>query len=224
MLMEEILKTTHCQDVIFSAYGIREGYLFSLLSKEEQKLDPLIAGCYDMVSHIGENPAYSLELLDWMESLFLHETEFERRLRLSCCILSGIARFEHTEYRAEIAFRRFVDSAITGVSHQGRLFIARALYHRYQSRPIHEIAIMTDSLLEDDDIIRAKTIGLAMRLAHNIAAGAVGILPHVSITVMDQHLLLAFKDNCAHLMGESVQKRLNKLAEHLKLNAKVVCL
>lgn len=223
LILERIIALSQPSSLIFSAYGIREGLLFSLLSEKERQKDPLIASCADMVAHIQEGTAYGEELLEWMDPLFLQETPAERRLRYAACVVSGIARYEHTEYRAEIAFRRFLDSAVVGIDHEERLFIARALYHRYKSTPDKTILGITDEILEEKEIFRATLIGHCMRLGYNIAAGGVGFLPRTALFIQGKNLVLNFSPTTWFLMGESVQKKLQKLADLLDLSPRIAC-
>lgn len=221
LVMERIIALMQPSRIVFSAYGIREGFLFGQLSAEEQAEDPLIASCITMIRQIDEPPAYGYELHQWMAPLFADETQETSHLRLGACILSGLARYEHTEYRAEIAFRRFLDSFVIGVSHRARLFIATALFHRYKSAADDTILSAALLLLEDEALKTARIIGLAMRLGHNISAGMPGVLPATSLTIQHDTLVLGFQEGSGLLMGEAVQKRLDKLAQVMGLKVEV---
>lgn len=216
-IIESLLIKARPANIVFSAYGIREGFLFDQLQGEEKQKDPLIAGCTDMITQVAELPEYGYELCQWMAPLFPGETAEIARLRLAACILSGLARYEHTEYRAEIAFRRFVDSSITGINHAARLFVAVALFHRYKSVVDTDILEAATVLLEDDALRIARIIGLAMRLGHNITAGMPGTLLKTTLTPSGSQLILQFDKETSLLMGEAVQKRFNKLAQVMRL-------
>lgn len=222
LIMESIITKAQPANIVFSAYGIREGFLFDQLSKKERQKDPLIAGCTDMITQIAELPEYGHELCAWMTPLFPGESAEIQRLRLAASILSGLARYEHTEYRAEISFRRFIDSSITGINHPARLFIATALFHRYKSTVDSTILEAAMMVLEDEALNNARIIGLAMRLGHNISAGMPGILYKTSLSLSGKNLVLRFDQDTSLLMGEAVQKRLNKLAQIMRLTPIVV--
>jgi exopolyphosphatase/guanosine-5'-triphosphate,3'-diphosphate pyrophosphatase len=47
LVLERLIKQMKPRAVVISVFGIREGLLYSLLSEEEQRKDPLIAACDD---------------------------------------------------------------------------------------------------------------------------------------------------------------------------------
>lgn len=217
LVMERIITKYQPTNIIFSAYGVREGFLYAELADSMKSQDPLLAGCGDMISQVSELPDYGYELQEWMNPLFDFETAGTKRLRLAACILSSLARYEHTEYRAEIAYRRFLDSSITGIDHPSRLFIACALFYRYKTNMDQTVMDASTVLLEDDMMHTARIIGLAMRLGHNISASVPGIINKTRLIISRNSLILQFDPEVSDLMGEAVKKRLDKLASILQL-------
>jgi len=217
LVMERIIAKFKPSTIVFSAAGVREGFLYASLPESHKIQDPLFAACNDMISPIEEHSDYSHELFEWMHPLFELETENTKRLRLAACILTSLARYEHTEYRAEIAYRRFLDSSICGIDHASRLFIACILFHRYKSTTDPLIMQAAMELLDDETMMTARVIGLAMRLAHNISASVPGIIHKTRLIVSRTTLNLQFDPDVSDLMGEAVTKRLEKLAMLLKL-------
>ena len=221
ILMKYIIQYMEPKYIIFSVYGVREGILFNNLSKKEQLKDPLISGSIDFISKNKQMIDYANELTEWLEPLFIEEDNNFKRLLNSICILSNIARFEHPEYRGEIAFRRFFDSSIIGISHQDRLFIATALYYCYSSN-LDESTINISSLFLDETMLtKTKSIGYAIRLAYNITAGSTGIISSINLKINKPYLNLEFDIITKNLIGEVVEKHLSRLAKNINLNPKV---
>ena len=221
LIMERIITHFSPPNVIFSAYGVREGFLYDILPASEKSKDPLLASCSDMIAQLSELPDYGYEMAEWMHPLFDYESPEMKRLRLAACIMSSLARFEHTEYRAEIAYRRFLDSSITGIDHSSRLFIASCLFYRYKTNMDKDVMEAATILLDDDLMHTARIIGLAMRLGHNISASVPGVINKTHLIMSKTTLTLHFNKEVTDLMGDAVQKRFEKLASVIGLLAEV---
>lgn len=225
---ERILAYGKPQDVIFSVYGIREGFLYGLLSDSIQKEDPLIAACADIIRHLSPDNTdtwshYGHELFDWMQPLFPKESSEFARLRLAACILLRLAWYEHTEYRGEIAFRWVLDAQFVSLNHSERMFLAMCIFHRYHSGEHKEIYRTASTMLDRKTIHKARVIGLSMRLGYNISGGGPNVLKVTGISIKNEKLQLEIlKTSFASLYGDAVQKRFNKLANALRLKPVVV--
>ena len=225
---ERILAYGKPKDVIFSVYGIREGFLYGLLSDKIQKEDPLIAACSDIIRHLSPDNTdawshYGYELFNWMQPLFPKESAEFARLRLAACILLRLAWYEHTEYRGEIAFRWVLDAQLVALNHSERMFLALCIFHRYHSSEHKEIYRDAATMLDRKTIHKARIIGLSMRLGYNISGGGMGVLNLTPIGIKNEKLQLEIlKTSFAPLYGDAVQKRLNKLADALRLKVSVI--
>jgi exopolyphosphatase/guanosine-5'-triphosphate,3'-diphosphate pyrophosphatase len=225
---ERILAYGKPKDVIFSVYGIREGFLYGMLPSTIQKEDPLIAACADIIRHLSPDNTdtwshYGHDLFNWMQPLFPKESPEFARLRLAACILLRLAWYEHTEYRGEIAFRWVLDAQFVALNHSERMFLALCIFHRYHSGEHKEIYRNALTLLDRKTIHKARIIGLSMRLGYNISGGGAGVLNVTTISIKQQKLQLEIlKTSFAALYGDAVQKRFHKLANALQLKPVVV--
>ena len=220
LVLERIIKKGNPENVVFAASGVREGLLFSQLTKYKKSEDGLISGCIEMMSKIMRNPEYGYELAEWMSPLFPEETNQSKRLRIAAC-MSEISCYENTEYRAELAYRKVLDSSLIGLNHKDRVFIAKALYCRYSTYPDEYILSTMQSLLTARKIQLAQVIGSAMRLARSLSCSNIGVLQQTSLKIVADKLVLDM--NGKHdLDGESIQKRLRQLAEVIGLEGKLV--
>lgn len=245
LVAERIAALGKPRNITFSAHGIREGFLFSQLLKKGQQKDPLIAACEYIMKGQPDTIPYSNELMEWTKPLFEEgkhiidhsqdpepeskpfrntrsngltvETPGLRRLRHAACILSEIARHEHNEYRAEIAFRRVMDSYLIGLNHPSRIYLALALFHRYEFDLEARLIADVKRLLKKEIAHHARVLGYAMRLARNIAAGAADVLPHTRLEANNVTITLHLNEKTRGLMGEAVSKRLGQLASALDL-------
>lgn len=211
MLLDKILTRTKAAQIIFSASGIREGYLYEMLSPRLRAEDGLISACRELAARGGRTVAYSDELFEWMSPLFFNESEDEQRLRYAFCLLSEIALHIHPEYRAEWAFERMCFSAMTGLRHDERIQLSLALYHRYQyklrlNRPEMQ-------LVGDDGRRWARLVGTAANLAYHLSGSIAGNLDKTPLDLGGKDVSLNLLAPMVDIMGEAVQRRLNGLDE-----------
>ena len=89
--MDRVLKRLAPERVVFSALGLREGLLYSQLTKAEQYLDPLVEGAQLIGLPLARVPDFAPALASWTAELFPGETPAEARLRVAVCALSDIA-------------------------------------------------------------------------------------------------------------------------------------
>ena len=218
LVLEHILDITDPIDVIFSASGIREGYLYEKLSPSLRAEDPLIASSTDMAAQNGRMPGFAHELFDWMSPLFGDESEETSRLRLSACILSEVAWPIHPEYRAEWAFQRILHSTLTGLSHAERITLAFALYHRYQFKLKHEWPVA--GLVRERETTWARLVGTAANLAFQISGGRAGHLDKVKLALSKHEIEVAFAPDAQDLMSDAIRKRVDGLGDAFKAFAK----
>jgi exopolyphosphatase/guanosine-5'-triphosphate,3'-diphosphate pyrophosphatase len=215
IILERIIKLFKPVNIVFSAYGVREGYVFSKLSIDEQKQDSLLAGCHNLNNLLSQSTEYSYALFNWVSKLFPKETEQDKRLMLAACIVSDIACFEHIEYKAEIAYKKFIDSYVTGIDHFTRLFIATVLFFRYKSNDEAKLLNLSKQFLEKEEFRKALILGYAMRLAYELSAGEMEVLKSTAICLNKDKIVLTIPNGYEALISEPIEKRLKKLAKKL---------
>jgi exopolyphosphatase/guanosine-5'-triphosphate,3'-diphosphate pyrophosphatase len=77
--------------VVFSALGVREGWLYAQLDKAERYLDPLVEGARALGLPQARVPAFGPALARWTAALFPDELPSDQRLRVAACALSDLA-------------------------------------------------------------------------------------------------------------------------------------
>ncbi|HVG81979.1 MAG TPA: Ppx/GppA family phosphatase [Methylomirabilota bacterium] len=216
LVLERVLKVARPATVAFSAFGLREGHIYDLLSPAERARDPLLSMCEDMAEAFGRfgSPGDALEA--WTGPLFSKEQLEQARLRRAVCELSDFAWREHPDYRAAHAMNQALHLPLFGVDHAGRCFLALALYVRYGGSAEQGAAALPRGLIEPDRRDDAITLGLALRLAYGITGAAPELLRHARLQLEDGRLTLALEPQWRILAGEAVRRRLDALGRVLK--------
>jgi exopolyphosphatase/pppGpp-phosphohydrolase len=152
-VLARIVKRMEPKRVVFSAWGLREGHLYSLLSPAERAVDPLLAACAEAVRPTSRFPEMGEAINAWLAPLFPKEDAKFKRLRHAAALLSDIAWNEHPDYRAEQAVRHALYMPVAGIDHPGRAFVATALHARYGGRGTVEEKAKRLSEMGSDHVI-----------------------------------------------------------------------
>lgn len=224
LVLERVVRAVRPSEVAFSVFGIREGLLFKLLSRAEQKRDPLLALAADYARLRSRSLEHAYELCTWTDALFdgegPKEVADERRLRHAACLLSDIGWRGHPDYRGEQSLNLIAHSAMAGIDHPGRMFLALTSYFRHTG-PVDDDDIGADlsarmmALLQPRMIKRARIIGAAIRAAHMLSIGRPGIIPETSLSFEADKLVLKIPNVFATLDGERLRRQFAALAEFL---------
>ncbi|HTZ37541.1 MAG TPA: Ppx/GppA family phosphatase, partial [Stellaceae bacterium] len=175
LILRQLIAAAAPERIMFSAYGLREGYAYGLLP-DEPEADPLIAACKGVAASQSPGRVDGERLARWTAPVFGSLPAAAPRLHRAACWLSDIAWTEHPDYRAEQAFSRSLRMPIGPINHQERVFIASALHARYGGAPDDPIKAPTRTLLDDAEATEARNLGLALRLAYTLCGGALALL------------------------------------------------
>jgi exopolyphosphatase/guanosine-5'-triphosphate,3'-diphosphate pyrophosphatase len=209
------------REVVFSAYGMREGQMLELLPERLRGQDPLLSACEGLAERGGRFAVHGEEILRWTTPLFGGESEAERRLRLATCLLSDIGWSEHPDYRALHAFHRVLRIPYPGLGHSDRVEMALAVLIRYGGAEDDRMVSPVRTLLDDRRLGRAKVIGLALRLAHTLSGGAPDLLPQTRLLVQNRSVILELPENNELFLGEAVERRFARLARATGLKGEI---
>ncbi len=219
-ILSRILRRTGALELVFSAAGLREGHLYSLMGAEQQRADPLIAACTE---EARANPRFGEDgeaLVDWTAPLFPKEPPARLRLRRAAALLGDIAWHHHPDYRADLAMRHVLYMPVGGLDHRERVFLSAALATRYGGNATIE-SLTPLRLLDEESRETARAIGLALRLAYTLTGGVPGLLRGSSLRLTDAKLTLNVMSDHALLLGEAVQRRLDALGRCLGRPAEI---
>jgi exopolyphosphatase/guanosine-5'-triphosphate,3'-diphosphate pyrophosphatase len=218
VVLRRLLRIAGVRRVIFSANGLREGWYMRHVAAAQRNQDPLLAAGHDYARRFARDPALPPALLAWTHPLFPNETGEPRRLREAACWMSDIGSRDHPEYRAEQAFLRILRQPGIGLDHQARAFLGLTLALRYEAEPDAAFLQPARQLLAPDAIRRATVLGVALRLAYTLSAGTAQLLTGTRLA-LGTRLTLELAEGSGVFAGESVTRRLDRLAETLGLDA-----
>lgn len=221
LVMERLLKAAAPSRVVFSAFGLREGHLYSLLPSDRRQEDPLIAACADWGQRSCRFGDPSL-LVPWTAGLFAGEDARGQRLRHAACLLSDIGWAEHPDYRSDHAFLRILRFPFPGIDHPERAFLALTAFARYAGSIESPVTAGVRGLLGDGQQKRALVLGLGLRLAHTLTGGASALLQQTALKLGGEALTLMLPEEIGVLDGESVRRRLEALAKALNRRPEVI--
>lgn len=218
LVLREVVERQGAGALVCSAYGLREGILFSRLSERVRRKDPLIEACRDEARREGRFPEHADALMKWMDPLFAPgEMPHDRRLRLASCLLSDVAWRGHPDFRAERALDSSLFGNWVGIDARGRAMIGVALYYCYGAELSGSLEVLANSLLDRADSARAASWGLALRLGQRLTGGTARPLAGSSLVADAGRLVLRLSPDHAGLYGEVVERRFARLAAALGL-------
>lgn len=225
-VLGEVVKAGNFKNVVFSALGVREGYLYGLLDAAEQQVDPLVQAAEEISVLRSRSPLHAHDLVgftdNFLSAIGFAETEEERRLRRVACLISDIGWRGHPDYRGEQSIDMVAYGSMTGVDHPGRAFLAEVLAVRYMGLKQKSVSRAILSLSGPVYSTRARLIGALFRVAYPMSAAMPGVLPRTSFVLENNTLVLNLAKDLAFLAGEHLQGRLDQLASVADLKDAVI--
>jgi len=222
LALDRLLAALKPRNVVFSAFGLREGFYYQRLSETERARHPLIAFAEEQGADWRRFDLSPSEIFDWLTPVFAGETEAERILRTAACHLSDISWNDHPDYRAEQAYVRVLHLPAPGMSHRDRAVLAMTMAYRYKSDL--KAAMLDTAMRLSDNKSRtfARRLGACLRLAYNLSGGAPGLLPRVQLRRRERELSLVVPPDLKRSLGEVTARRLESAAEAFDLKAVIV--
>ena len=220
VLLSEIISIMKPDKIVFSAVGVREGYLYSLLPDKVKKTDPLITAAEEMAVLRSRSPKHARELVKWTGEAFkvfgVRETKDEKRYRKAACLLADITWRSHPDYRGDQALNIISNANFVGVNHPGRAYIALASYYRHEGVVDDEFSPTIRAIANDNIHDRAKLLGALFRVAYLFSAAMPGMLPKVSFAADGQDVVLIVPKKLANFEGERLGRRIAGLGKVLE--------
>jgi len=217
VVLRRLLRITGAARVVFSANGLREGWLMHVMPPSVRAAEPVTAAARDMAMVFSRDPSLPPALMNWTAGLHQRETAEQRLLREAACWFSDIASHDHPEYRAEQGFLRVLRQSGTGIDHHARAFLALTIAMRYEAEADAPFLAPARMLLDMASVQRAEALGAALQLAYTLSAGTPQLLANTALTIADGRLILDLRADAGVFAGESVIRRLSRLAAALGL-------
>lgn len=213
LVLDRVLKRLAPERVVFSALGVREGWLYSQLPKRERYLDPLVEGAQAFGVPQARVARFAPALARWTDGLFPGETPAERRLRVAACALSDIAWRDHPDVQGLESFRRLLQFPFIGLDHAERVFLALAVRARYPGRVDESSLGPALGLLSPNARRRAEILGRAMLLGYRVSGSVPEILEKARLAIEAGGVRLEVDPAARVPDSEVVADRLRLLAE-----------
>src|SRR5580693_8847578 len=217
LVLEYVIRVAQPKTIVFSTFGVREGLLYAMLPQTERSKDGLICAAQTLNELMSRSARHAQELIGWTDRLVrvvkLRETDEDRRLRHTACLLSDIGWRVHPDHRGEETLNLITNGNFGAISHQGRAFVALSVFYRYaglseQNEPPPAMqALVPPAMLE-----RARMLGAAFRVAHLISAARPGVLPAIHFRSHSRKLTLVFEHKLVDLVADRVGSRFKQLA------------
>jgi exopolyphosphatase / guanosine-5'-triphosphate,3'-diphosphate pyrophosphatase len=227
LVLEYVIRVARPKTIVFSTFGVREGLLYEMLPQFERAKDGLLCAAQDLNELLSRSARHAQELIDWTDRLFrvvkVRETEEERRLRHTACLLSDIGWRVHPDYRGEQTLNLITHGNFGGITHQGRAFVALSVFYRYaglsqENEPPAEIRNLVPVAMVE----RARVLGAAFRVAHLVSAARPGVLPATHFRSDGRKLTLVFEHKLVDLAADRAGSRFKQLARLMGRTGSIV--
>ena len=208
LVLDRLLRRLEPERVVFSALGLREGWLYAQLSEAERYLDPLVEGAQIVGMAGARVPAFGAALARWTDGLFPGETPADRRLRLAACALTDIAWRSHGDVQAEESFHRLLQFPFIGIDHLERVYLAAVVHARYGGGAGAPATASALALLSAAQRRRARVLGRTLRLAHRLSGCVGGMLETASLHVEAGLVRLEIRSSAGIPDSDTLKSRL----------------
>ena len=226
-VLREIIDVMRPKSVVASAFGVREGYLHTLLSQEERLRDPLISAAEELAILRARSVTHARELAAWTDEAFavfgIEENENDARYRRAACLLADIGWRAHAEYRGTQSLNIIAHASFIGIDHPGRAFIALTNLFRHEGIYEDDVSPAMKALAGPHHLARARILGALLRVVYLFSASMPGIMPKLKWRQgEDGRLFLTVPASHADLMGERPDMRMAILAKVLDRPMEIV--
>lgn len=218
IVLLEIIAAMQPSEIAVSALGVREGFLYSLLSEDERRTDPLISAAEELALLRARSVTHAHELVAWtteaLKAFDIAETEEETRYRHAACLLADIGWRAHPEYRGTQSLNIIAHASFIGVDHPGRLFLA--LVNAFRNDGVFNDAVAPElkALATPPYVERARLLAAMMRVVYLLTASMPGVMPRLKWEKRNDGVLaLVIPSELAGLYGERPLGRLAQLSK-----------
>lgn len=224
-ILRRVVKAAGSSSLVVSALGLREGLMYDIMPPEVQARDPLLETCHIMAEQSGRFPEHARTLLEWADPLFRDEVADDRRLRLAASMLADVAWQGHPDYRAERVLIEMLYGRFGGIDHRGCALVGLSLFTCYGgSLNGDDLVESARRILTEEDVERARKIGLVLRLGQRLSGGTSSALGKASLSLDDKVVALNVRPRWRGIVGDVVVRRLEAVARAMNRRAEVVIL
>ncbi|MEP1230955.1 MAG: Ppx/GppA phosphatase family protein [Litorimonas sp.] len=220
LMLEKLLALTDAKRVVISIAGLREGMVFDTFSPAVQTRDAMLDGCVDFAYGAEQEKNFGEPLFEFMKRVtsglsVMFDEASDIRLYKAACLLAGIGKNLHPDYRAELVFDDILYAPIAGLTHQERAFLALIIFRSFTYKRAVPNKLVIKSILSEEQIKTARLIGGIIRLAIVATGRSVDLLGEFVLYIDDDILTLSVAQEEVALMTEQVIFRLERLGQFM---------
>lgn len=213
-----LLKILKPDNLVFSAWGLREGLLYQRLTDAERGRDPLLAGISLFAGQNGTPPTLATRIAAWTMDAIAPTRSSSERLRLAATMLALASLQVEPNLRLKQAvdwalYKRWLDIDDTGRAMMAMTVLANAGECEWPP--------MLAELAPDEKLAEARVWGLAIRLCRRLGLQSRASLQATRLRIVGKTLILAFNESHAALAVSQARKDLRNLADCLDLDHEV---
>lgn len=214
-LLYVLLGKLRPERLVFSAWGLREGWLYSRLDPVAQKQDPLLSGVTSFAVPRGGSPTLATKIAGWTVDALPRDGTGSERTRLAATMLALASLQIEPNLRLRGAinwalYKRWID-----LTDEGRAMVAAALSANCGSCDLPK---MLFKLADGKKLEEALVWGLGIRLARRLGGGSRASLQNSALGRSGNSLVLWLGESHADLWAEHLEADLAALASRLGLN------
>lgn len=211
------------QSIYISAFGLREGILFSKLDEATRSMDPLLVGTREFSRTQRRFHDKKSDVNLWISDIFRDDDTEMERIREAFCNLGDVAWRANPDFRAKWGLDIGLHGNWTGINGSGRDILGQALFSCFGGGSI--IYPNGGGLASEQAMHRAIAWGLTVRLAQRLSGGRRGLLSRSKIALVGNEnkvLQLQIERDYQDICGESVTKRLKQLADFMGYDNEII--
>ena len=220
-ILKQLLLLTAPEKLLCSISGVREGTLIiksGYKLTEQDLLDNFIEYSAFRTGDYGE---HYLKYYNFIKDIFSDNENFPTRLLKPTCSLSNMDWGLGAYQKAELVFAQILNTPALSLSHSDRIKVALAGFWRHCSVKYYPDRDYV-SLLSNNEILIARQVGAALRLASGIAAISTIFLDNLSLTKKGNTIILSVPNQHSQIVSKSVQKRLKSLSKEMDADFKIL--
>jgi exopolyphosphatase/guanosine-5'-triphosphate,3'-diphosphate pyrophosphatase len=214
-LLLALIKEIRPSRLVFCAWGLREGLLYSNMSSTVRQQDPLIAGVSAFAEAMGASPSSAAMVAGWTAAAIPPDGAHRENLRLAATMLALAAQRLEPNLRAEHAFEWALRKRWIGIDMEDRAVIAACLMASADGDPSLSTGI--ERLAAPQSLAEAEAWGLAIRLCRRLTGVSAQAIANSALRVDGERLVLSTEEPFGALVTDVIAKDLRNLATKLGL-------
>lgn len=214
VLLQVLIKRLDPRNVVVSAWGLREGILFSGLAPHARAQDPLIAGVSTFAASRGASPTMAARVASWTVEALPESGAHSERRRLAATMLALATMQVEPNLRLRVGVEWALHKRWIAIAPEGRAMLAAAICANGNHL---ELPDEVTALASKEDLDRALGWGLAIRLCRRLGGRSRQSFQSTKLMRDGKSLVLSLEASHAALYGIPNEKDLKQLADWLGL-------